>query len=55
MLHLRALPRAFNEGMLFEGVLVVLLDSKGEPLVGRATGTAQSGPGLGSSVPDAGP
>lgn len=55
VLHLRALPRAFNEGMLFEGVLVVLLDSKGEPLVGRATGTAQSGPGLGSSVPDAGP
>ncbi len=42
VLQMRALPRGPNEGMVFDGTLAVLLDDKGQPLVGKATGTALS-------------
>lgn len=42
VLNMRALPRGFNEGMIYEGDLAVLLDEKGDPLQGKATGTAAS-------------
>ncbi len=42
VINMRALPRGFNEGMIYEGDLAVLLDEKGDPLEGKATGTAVS-------------
>jgi hypothetical protein len=42
VVHLRALPKGFNEGMLYEGILAVILDENGDPLAGKTTGTATS-------------
>lgn len=55
VLNMRALPRGFNEGMIYEGDLAVLLDENGEPLTGKATGTAVSHGGIDSDAADAGP
>ena len=43
---MRALPRGFNEGMIYEGDLAVLLDENGDPLQGKSTGTASSTSGV---------
>jgi len=42
VLNMRALPRGFNEGVLYEADLAVLLDEKGEMLIGAATATSSS-------------
>ncbi len=42
VLNMRALPRGFQEGMLYEGDIAVLLDDNGEILQGHATGTSVS-------------
>ena len=55
VLNMRALPRGFNEGMVFEGVLAVLLDENGEPLAGKMTGTSVSHSGSSNDDVDAGP
>lgn len=48
---MRALPRGFNEGVLYEADLAVLLDEKGEMLIGAATATSSSsGEVTGTSV-----
>ena len=46
ILNLRALPRGYLQGMLFEGDLAVMLDDAGEPMQGRATGTSTSSDGV---------
>ena len=46
VINMRALPRGFNEGMIYEGDVVALLDDQGEPLLGKATGTAESHGGI---------
>jgi len=51
ILNLRALPRGYLEGMLFEGDLAVMLDDNGEPMQGRATGTASSSDGTRAAEP----
>ncbi|MDP2344446.1 MAG: hypothetical protein Q8O67_26045 [Deltaproteobacteria bacterium] len=50
VIHMRALPKGFNEGMLYEGVLVVLLDENGDPLAGKSMGTSASHSG--TAAPD---
>ncbi len=51
LVNMRALPRGFNEGMLYEGDVAVLVDEQGEPITGQATGTSVSHDG--SSLSDA--
>jgi hypothetical protein len=46
LLGMRALPRGYNEGMLFEGEIAVITDDDGNPLQGVATGTASSSDGV---------
>jgi hypothetical protein len=46
LLDMRALPRGFKEGMLFEGDVAVILGDDGKPLQGVATGTASSTEGV---------
>lgn len=46
VLNMRALPRGFKEGMLYEGDLAVLLDDNGDPMTGKSTGTAVSHGGV---------
>jgi len=46
VINMRALPRGFNEGMIYEGDLVALLDDKDDPLRGKATGTVESHGGI---------
>ncbi len=48
--NMRALPRGFNEGVLYEADLAVLLDEKGELLIGAATATSSSTGGLGETA-----
>lgn len=51
VLNMRALPRGFNEGVMYEADLAVLLDEKGEMLIGAATATSSSsGEVTGTSV-----
>lgn len=52
VLDMRALPRGYQQGMVFEGDLAVLVDEKGEPMQGHTTGTASSTAEVtGSEVP----
>jgi hypothetical protein len=46
ILNMRALPRGFRQGMLFEGDLAVIVDDAGVPLQGVATGTSSSSDGV---------
>ena len=46
ILNLRALPRGFRQGMLFEGDVAVIVDDAGVPLQGVATGTSSSSDGV---------
>jgi hypothetical protein len=55
VINMRALPRGFNEGMIYEGDLAVLLDENGDPLQGKMTGTSVSHGGTDAEAPDAGP
>lgn len=42
VMNMRALPRGFAQGVLYEADLAVLLDEQGNPVVGVQTGTASS-------------
>ena len=53
LLNMRALPRGFKEGMLFEGTIAVILDDDGNPLQGVATGTASSSDSVTAPSPTA--
>lgn len=55
VINLRGLPRGFNEGMIYEGDIVALLDEHGEVLTGKATGTAASHEGTSTSSPPSSP
>lgn len=56
VLNMRALPRGFNEGVLYEADLAVLLDENGDMLIGAATATSSSSAGVtGTSVDTATP
>lgn len=46
VMNLRALPKGFGEGVLYEADLAVLLDDNGKPVVGIETHTASSSAGL---------
>lgn len=55
VINMRALPRGFNEGMIYEGDLVAVLDENGEPLQGKTTGTASSGSDVTQAPPPSPP
>lgn len=42
VVNMRALPRGFGQGVLYEADLAVLLDEQGNPVVGVQTNTASS-------------
>lgn len=42
VLNLRALPRGFKEGMLYEGDVAVIVDDDGKPLMGISSNSATS-------------
>lgn len=51
IVNMRALPRGFKEGMLFEGDLAYIVDADGQPLMGVSSGSATSKSGVGDSEP----
>jgi hypothetical protein len=51
IVNLRALPRGFKEGMLFEGEVAYIIDADGRPLVGVESGSATSKSGVGDTSP----
>lgn len=54
VVNLRALPRGFKEGMLYEGDVAFIVDADGKPLMGVSSGTATSSAGI-SEAPAAAP
>lgn len=51
IVNMRALPRGFNEGMLFEGDIAYIIDADGRPLMGIESGSAASKSGVGDTSP----
>lgn len=49
IVNMRALPRGFKEGMLFEGDIAYIVDADGKPLMGVSSGSATSKSGVGDS------
>jgi hypothetical protein len=42
VMNMRALPRGFAQGVVYEADLAVLLDEQGQPVIGTQTNTASS-------------
>lgn len=51
IVNMRALPRGFKEGMLFEGDVAYIVDDDGQPLMGVASGSATSKATAGEESP----
>jgi hypothetical protein len=51
IVNMRALPRGFKEGMLFEGEVAYIVGADGQPLMGVSSGSATSKAGVGAGEP----
>jgi len=50
IVNMRALPRGFKEGMLFEGDIAYIVDADGRPLMGVSSGSSTSKSGVGDAT-----